>query len=124
MDFIVENWSVIAAILSIVVVVTISVIKFFKSNTATQMANIKEWLLYATALAEKELGSRTGKLKLRYVYDMFTVKFPWLARIIAFEKFSQLVDEALKDMNNLLATNSAVNLYVNGPAEDTTKEAE
>ena len=117
MDFIVENWSVIAAIISIIVVVIISVYRFFKSDKMMQMANLKEWLLYATSLAEKELGSGTGKLKLRYVYDMFTVKFPWLAKVIPFEKFSGLVDEALKDMNELLATNVAVNNFVTGPTK-------
>ena len=55
--------------------------------TNEQLKKVKEWLLWAVAEAEKELGSGTGQLKLRYVYDMFIVKFPSLAKIISFETF-------------------------------------
>ena len=54
------------------------------------------------------LGSGTGQLKLRMVYDMFVQRFPWLARLISFEKFAGLVDEALVEMRNMLAKNAAV----------------
>ena len=118
MDFFIENWFVIIAILAIVVGIIVSVIKFVKSGKASQIANLKEWLLYATTEAEKALGSGTGKLKLRTVYDMFLAKFPWLAKVISFDMFSGLVDEALEDMNDLLTNNAAVQLYVNGPDED------
>ena len=65
-------------------------------------------------MAEKELGSGTGKLKLRQVYDMFTARFPWLAKIITFDKFSEMVDEALVTMNELLDSNEAIHEYVDG----------
>lgn len=118
MDFFIENWFVIIAVLAIVVGIIVAVIKFVKSGKASQIANLKEWLLYATTEAEKALGSGTGKLKLRTVYDMFLAKFPWLAKVISFDMFSGLVDEALEDMNDLLTNNAAVQLYVNGPDED------
>lgn len=117
MDFLIDNWALIAAGLAIVAGIITTVIKFIKSGKASQMKNLKEWLLYATTEAEKALGSGTGKLKLRTVYDMFLLKFPWLAKIISFDTFSNLVDEALEDMNSLLNTNTAVQTYVNGPAE-------
>jgi len=118
MDFFIENWFVIIAVVAIVVGIIVAAIKFAKSGKASQIANLKEWLLYATTEAEKALGSGTGKLKLRTVYDMFLLKFPWLAKIISFDTFSGLVDEALEDMNDLLTNNAAVQLYVNGPDED------
>ena len=118
MDFFIENWFVIIAVFAIVVGIIVAVIKFIKSGKASQIANLKEWLLYATIEAEKALGSGTGKLKLRTVYDMFLAKFPWLAKVISFDMFSGLVDEALEDMNDLLTNNAAVHLYVNGPDED------
>lgn len=117
MDFIIENWATIIGVVIIVISAVVSIIKFIKSGRAIQIANIEEWLVYATAMAEKELGGGTGKLKLRYVYDMFVVKFPWLAKIIKFEQFSSMVDKALSNMNNLLASNNAVQTYVNGPVE-------
>lgn len=114
LDFITENWITIIGVVLIIISALVSAIKFIKSGKAIQIANIEEWLLYATAMAEKELGSGTGKLKLRYVYDMFVVKFPWLAKMITFEQFSSMVDKALSSMNNLLASNNAVQTYING----------
>lgn len=87
------------------------------SKARKDMKKIREWLVYATTIAEKELGGGTGQLKLRQVYDMFVSKFTWLAKIISFDKFSELVDEALGDMNKLLQTNTAVSAFVNGSVE-------
>lgn len=125
MDFIVENWYVIIAILAVLAVAVVLAVRFFKMPTAKQLATVKEWLLYATTLAEKELGGGTGKLKLRYVYDMFVSKFPWVAKALSFDSFSSMVDESLGSMNDLLSKNAAVQLFVNGPAEpDDDDEAE
>lgn len=125
MDFIVENWYVIVALLAVVAVAVVLAVRFFKMPTAKQLATVKEWLLYATTLAEKELGGGTGKLKLRYVYDMFVTKFPWVAKVLSFDSFSDMVDESLGSMNDLLSKNAAVQLFVNGPAEpDDGGEAE
>lgn len=122
MDFLIENWFVIFAVIALVIGIVIAIVKFIKSGNAAQLANLKEWLLYATIEAEKALGSGTGKLKLRTVYDMFLTKFPWLAKIITFDRFSELVDDALENMNDLLATNSAVQSYVGGSEEDADGE--
>lgn len=118
MNFILENWPVIVVAIAALAVVIIAAVKFFKSGSAQQMRKVREWLLYATTLAEKELGSGTGKLKLRYVYDMFVAKFPWISTFISFDKFSALVDEVLEEMNGLLSTNKNVAAYVSGDNED------
>lgn len=122
MDFLIEHWFVIFAVIALGIGIVIAIVKFIKSGNAAQLANLKEWLLYATIEAEKALGSGTGKLKLRTVYDMFLAKFPWLAKIITFDRFSELVDDALENMNDLLATNSAVQSYVGGSEEDADGE--
>lgn len=121
MDFIVENWYILVGLLAIIAAVVVYIVRFFKQPTEKQLESIKEWLLWATTEAEKRFGSGTGKLKLRYVYDLFAETFPWLAKIISFETFSELVDSALGDMNNLLASNNAVQLYVNGPVAEETE---
>ena len=74
----------------------------------------REWLLWAVTEAEKELGGGTGKLKLRQVYDLFVTRFPWLARIVPFDLFSSMVDDALEEMREMLKTNQAVKAHVNG----------
>ena len=84
---------------------------FFVIN---QKKNIKEWLLYAVIKAEKELGSKTGKIKLRQVYDEFIRTFPVLSKFIKFDYFSRLVDLSLIEMKKLLNTNIQCNLYVKG----------
>ncbi len=121
MDFIVENWYILVGLLAIIAAVVVYIVRFFKQPTEKQLESIKEWLLWATTEAEKRFGSGTGKLKLRYVYDLFAETFPWLAKIVSFETFSKLVDSALGDMNNLLASNNAVQLYVNGSAAENTE---
>ena len=67
-----------------------------------QLNKVKAWLLFAVVEAEKELGSKTGYLKLRYVYNLFVSKFKVLSYIISFETFSELVDEALDSMKYVI----------------------
>lgn len=121
MDFITENWVLIIIVTILLAGAITAAVRFFKKPTEQQVKDVKEWLVWATTLAEKELGSGTGKLKLRMVYDMFVAKFGWLAKLVSFDFFSDLVDEALDETNKLLASNSAVQLFVNGPAEEDTE---
>ena len=83
-----------------------------------QRKNIKEWLLYAVIKAEKELGSNTGKIKLRQVFDEFIKAFPLISKLISFNVFSSLVDLALIEMKKLLNTNIQCNIYIKGEAND------
>ena len=110
MQFIIDYWYLVVVAIAVVIVMV------------TQPNKIKEWLVYATIQAEKELGGGTGQLKLRLVYDMFVTKFPWLSKIIPFSFFSYLVDEALKTMNDMLNTNSAVANYVIGEEKEQGSE--
>ena len=81
------------------------------------LRSVREWLLWAVTEAEKELGGGTGKLKLRQVYDLFVTRFPWLAKIVSFELFSDMVDDALDEMREMLQNNKAVQQLVEGGAE-------
>jgi hypothetical protein len=80
--------------------------------TAQQLESLKEWLLFAVVSAEKEFGSGTGQIKLRYVYDKFVTKFPWLSKVISFSTFSTFVDEALDKMKDILADNKKLKDYI------------
>lgn len=112
MEFLIENWYIILAILAVLVLAVFIVIRFFRLPRAEQMENVRQWLLGAVTAAEAELGGGTGKLKLRQVYDAFLTKFPWLAPVIPFEQFSGLVDDALEEMRKLLEDNKAVKQLV------------
>jgi len=114
MEFLVNNWYIIVALIAVAALVAILAYRFFKQPTGEQLAKVQEWLLWAVTEAEKELGGGTGKLKLRQVYDLFVTRFPWLAPVIGFEHFSSMVDKALVEMRKLLDTNSAVKALVEG----------
>ena len=74
---------------------------------------IKQWLLFIVIEAEKELGGGTGAVKLRFVYDKFIKRFKFMSKIISFEMFSQLVDESLKIMREMIQNNPNVAAYIN-----------
>ena len=86
--------------------------RFLRLSRDEQIEAVRVWLLIAVTDAERELGSGTGRLKLRYVYDLFVVRFPWIAKAISFALFSDMVDDALGEMRELLAKNTAVRKYV------------
>lgn len=97
-----ENWYFIVLIIAVIVVASYYIKKFFNKPSDEQLKKVKEWLLYAVTKAEAKFGSKTGKLKLRYVYDLFLTKFTWIAMVISFDEFSDLVDAALKEMREIL----------------------
>lgn len=117
MNFIIEYWYIIVAFAVVVAGAGIAVIWFLGLPRGAQLKKVREWLLLAVTQAEKELGSKTGKLKLRTVYDAFLTKFPWLAPVISFDRFSELVDDALEEMRDMLDKNEAVKALVEGVPE-------
>ena len=118
MQFIIENWQVLLLSIIVGAGAGFGVFYFIKNGTASQLANVKEWLVWAVTGAEKELGGGTGQLKLRQVYDLFLVRFPKLACAISFEQFSKLVDEALDVMRRMLQSNTAVQAFVSGGSDN------
>ncbi len=85
---------------------------FFRLGKEKQIEIIKEWLLLAVIKAEKELGSGTGQVKLRYVYDLFLDKFRFISMFITFAQFSGLVDMALVTMKDMIVNNNLVKEYI------------
>ena len=114
MNFIINNWYIILALVAVLGVAAWYVYRYFTLPSEAQLAKVREWLLWAVTEAEKELGGGTGKLKLRQVYDLFVTRFPWLARVVPFDLFSSMVDDALEDMREMLKNNQAVKAHVNG----------
>ena len=114
MEFIINYWYIIVAIIATLVVAGVAIYRYFGLPSDAQLAKVREWLLWAVTEAEKELGGGTGKLKLRQVYDLFVTRFPWLAKIVSFELFSDMVDDALDEMREMLQNNKAVQQLVEG----------
>lgn len=112
-EFIYSYWYILVAIIAVITVSGILIYNFVKMPPNQQIEKIQEWLLYAVVAAERELGSGTGQIKLRMVYDMFVGKFPSVAKILTFDSFSALVDDALNRMEKMLSKNKNLAEYVN-----------
>lgn len=102
---------IIGVITAIVLVAVILIVLAIK-----QPKKVREWLIYAVTLAEKDLGGGTGKIKLRKVYDMFVDKYPVISFFVSFETFSKWVDVALDTMNEMLKDNKDIKAYVSNPS--------
>lgn len=89
--------------------------RFLQQPKKEQVEMVKAWLLWAVASAETELESAPGKMKLRWVYDLFVQRFPNVAKAVPFAVFSGWVDEALKDAGEMLSGEGTEN------AEDAAK---
>lgn len=68
----------------------------------------KQWLVWAVSEAEAMFGSNTGKLKLRYAYELAVKRFPVLAKMIPFGMFSKMVDHALDIMRDMIENNKNI----------------
>lgn len=90
---------------------------FINLGTAKQLSTIKSWLLYAVTVAEEELGSGTGQLKLLTVYNMFIEKFKIVSLFLSFDTVSGFVDDVLDDMKEMLSNNAKISECVYGTIE-------
>lgn len=114
MKFLVDNWSLLIIIAIVAVITARYLQKLYDMPSEEQQRKVKEWLLYAVIMAEKEYQSGTGALKLRAVYNDFVAKFPSLVAIISFDLFALYVDEALVEMKRILSSNKDIEAYVEG----------
>jgi len=112
--YLAENWAILAVAVIAIVLGVIYAYRFVKLPPEQQLDKVQQWLLWAVVSAERELGGGTGELKLRSVYDLFVARFPWLAKLISFECFADMVDDALSEMETLLAENKDIHAFVTG----------
>lgn len=100
-----------------IVVCSIIGATFIAYMAFNQRRKVLDWLKYAVTEAEKQLGEKTGQLKLRQVYDWFVAKFPVLAAAVPFRVFSAWVDAALDTFRKWLEDNRNVANYVGGDGQ-------
>ena len=85
-----------------------AIVALFLVVLTIYLMGFKNWLVWAVSEAEQALGSGTGQLKLRYVYDAAIMRFPIVAKIIPFKLFSRMVDAALDIMNEMITNNTSI----------------
>lgn len=118
MNIFLENLPSICLFVALLICFVCAMYTFITMPRERQIAALKEWLKKAVVMAEKELGSGTGQLKLRAVYEQALNTFPWLYRIVSFEEFSFYVDEALIWMKEQLESNHNIAAFLNGERTD------
>jgi hypothetical protein len=105
MEWIIENWYFIIVAIAVLSVSAYALYCFIKMPVDQKYKKILNWMLYAVTVAEAQLGSGTGEIKLVAVYDAFLSKFRFLSSFMSYETFKQLVDVSLNQMRNLLDKN-------------------
>lgn len=120
MNWLIENWYVVVALICAAAFLVYCGYTFFGMPTEKQKEKVKEWLVWACIEAEKSLQSGTGQLKLRQVYNLFcsVPAFTWVAKVITFEVFSDWVSDALITVKEMLVYNHNLAEYVYGDKAD------
>lgn len=108
LDFLINYWFLIVIAIAVITIAIVFAIDFSKKSTEEKLKSVKEWAIYACAIAEAHLGSGTGQLKMRETYDMFIIRFPALAKIISFEMYKATAEMALVEFKKMLETNPKV----------------
>lgn len=108
----IDNVIIICGSVILIGIIGLCLCWFLKLSKERQKEIVLEWLLLAVVKAEKELGDGTGQLKLRFVYDLFIDKFRFISMLISFSQFSELVDQALDIMRDMLDSNKQIKDYV------------
>lgn len=114
MAWLINNWTFLVVVGCVVCIAFYYAKKFTGLPSEEQLNKIREWLLYAVIIAERDYEGGTGALKLRSVYDDFCKVFPSMVSLISFDMFSQMVDDALVEMKRLLASNNGLQKFVKG----------
>ena len=88
-----------------------------------QVEELKKWLRWLVYEAEEYFGSKTGQLKLAYVYNLAVKQFPWIAYVMTYEEFDEkYVKEALKWLEEQLSKNPNIKaLLENGNGKQLVK---
>lgn len=73
--------------------------------------------LYAVSKAEETWGSNTGKIKFAEVYTYLTEQYPIITFFFTEKQVSQIIEDALAQMKQILATKTAKE-----EAKEATKE--
>ena len=102
----------------IIFIAVLAVVLIAAVILAANISSFKNWLVYAVTEAEAKFGGKTGKLKLRYVYDLAVEAFPIIAKTLPFGFFSWAVDSALLIMRGMIEDNKQIANIVSKKEED------
>lgn len=121
----IENWLIFVIALILVLITVYAVLRFLKLTPKQQLDKVKTALLYMVTEAEKELKSKTGRVKRSMVWEWLVERFPIITLFITEEKYDELLDQALEEFKKMLESNDSLYDYVYNTltvAEEDTEE--
>ena len=103
---IIENWLIFVIVFILVLLTVYAVMRFLK------LTKVKTALLYMITEAERELKSKTGRVKRSMVWEWLVERFPIITLFITEEKYDELLDQALAEFKKMLENNESLYDYV------------
>lgn len=124
LKMIIENWLIFVIVLILVLFAVYAVLRFLKLTPQQQLGKVKTALLYMVTEAEKELKSKTGRVKRSMVWEWLVERFPIISLFITEEKYDELLDQALDEFRKMLEDNSSLYDYVYNTLTVTEEDTE
>ncbi|MBO5057505.1 MAG: hypothetical protein J6C64_14285 [Lachnospiraceae bacterium] len=124
LKMIIENWLIFVIVLILVLFAVYAVLRFLKLTPQQQLGKVKTALLYMVTEAEKELKSKTGRVKRSMVWEWLVERFPIISLFITEEKYDELLDQALEEFRKMLEGNDSLYDYVYNTLTVTEEDTE
>lgn len=124
LKMIIENWLIFVIVLILVLFAVYAVLRFLKLTPQQQLGKVKTALLYMVTEAEKELKSKTGRVKRSMVWEWLVERFPIISLFITEEKYDKLLDQALDEFRKMLEDNDSLYDYVYNTLTVTEEDTE
>ena len=124
LKMIIENWLIFVIVLILVLFAVYAVLRFLKLTPQQQLGKVKTALLYMVTEAEKELKSKTGRVKRSMVWEWLVERLPIISLFITEEKYDELLDQALDEFRKMLEGNDSLYDYVYNTLTVTEEDTE
>lgn len=108
----IENWLVLVIVFILALLTAYTIMRFLKLTPKQQLNKVKTALLYMVTEAEKELKSKTGRVKRSMVWEWLVERFPVISLFITEEKYDELLDQALAEFKKMLENNESLYDYI------------
>ena len=119
---ILENWVYFFILLILGLLTVYAILRFMKLTPKQQLEKVKVALLYMVTEAEKELKSKTGRIKRSMVWEWLVERFPIVTLFITEEQYDELLNKALEEFRKMLENNKELYNYVYGTNAITKEE--
>lgn len=120
----IENWVIFVIAFVLVLFTVYVVLRFLKLTPQQQLDKVKTALLYMVTEAERELKSKTGRVKRSMVWEWLVERFPIISLFITEEKYDKLLDQALEEFKKMLENNDSLYDYVYNTLTVTEEDTE